>query len=733
MVVRVGYLLELSDTPLFDSPVVDAATYLDYAGYLTHVSWAGRPAPYWQPPLYPYLLAMLQLVAESLWLPRLLQAVAGSASCVLIWALGRRLFPGPVAVAAALAAAVYGPFVYFSGELLPVTLAILLDLVLLWLLMRLPADPGWRWLVPGAVLGLATLAVATVFVLLPVVLWWLWRHPPIPATATPPWVRGVWFVVGCLVVIGPVTVRNRIVGDDLVFVSHNAGVNFYIGNNPEHDRTVAIRPGRQWLDLVDTPAREAGLQRPSARSRYFIAESWRFISSEPGRWLALTARKFYLFWRGEEIPRNLDLYFARSESSILSALLWQRGLAFPFGLVAPLALVGIVLFLRSPQRRTRDGALLLGFVLAYTVAVVLFFVTSRYRLPVVPVLLLLACSGVHAMTVGSRRVATAAAALVVGVALNVGSAPLEVASAAHEHFWRGWAYETKGMPANAAREYHLALELDPKLEDALLDLAALESRRGNHTRAIELYRRYLSADPDAHPVRRDLAMALLGSGRYLQATRELQHLLEALPERADLYGSLAYAELMANRPEFAAGAYRRVLELRPDSTLVRYQLARLHDSVGRPDSAAAQYRLLLEADTLSTESRLRLADALVSSASRDGSVSLAVTPATREAEAHLRTTLKGDARSLHAHWSLGMLLARQDRYPEATELFERLLELAPEDHVVHLFLGHLLKRTGRLQEAESHFDHYSARRRARRMQETARSRSEQFVKRLFGS
>ena len=80
-----------------------------------------------------------------------------------------------------------------------------------------------------------------------------------------------------------------------------------------------------------------------------------------------------------------------------------------------------------------------------------------------------------------------------------------------------------------------------------------------------------------------------------------------------------------------------------------------------------------------------------------------------------------------------MLLARQDRYPEAAELFERLLELAPEDHVVHLFLGHLLKRTGRLQEAKSHFDHYSARRRARRMQETARSQSEQFVKRVFGS
>ena len=732
LAVRLGYLLELSATPLFAVPVVDAATYLDYARSLTNVSWAGRPAPYWQPPLYPYLLALLQLVTESLWVPRLLQAVAGSASCVLIWTLGRRLFPASVAVAAALAAAVYGPFVYFSGELLPVTLAVLLDLVLLWLLMRLPADPAWRWLIPGAILGLAALAVATVLVLLPVVLWWLWRRPPTGAGLGRPWVRGIWLTVGCLVVLGPVTARNRIVGDDLVFVSHNAGVNFFIGNNAEHDRTVAIRPGREWIELVDTPARDAGLERPSARSRYFFAKSWEYITARPGQWLGLTARKLYLFWRGEEIPRNLDLYFSRTESSILAALLWQRGLAFPFGLVAPLSLVGIILFLRSPQGRSRDGTLLLGFVFAYILGVVLFFVTSRYRLPVVPLLLLWACYGVHAMLIGSRRVAVVAATLVVGLALNVGAAPPQVASAAHEHFWRGWAYENKGMPAHAARQYRVSLSLDPGLEDALLDLAALEGGRGNHTRAVELYRRYLEADPDTHPVRRDLAMALLASGRYTQAADELRRLVGELPRRPDLHGSLAYAELMADHPESAATQYRRVLELRPDSTLVRYQLARLHENVGRLDSAMAHYRFLLATDALATESRLRLADALILSASRKGSVSLAVTPATREAEAHLDAILEADARSLHAHWSLGMLLARQGRYAGAVELFERLVALAPEDHVVHLFLGHLLKRTGRPDEADSHFDHYSSRQRARRMHKTARTESEQLARRLFG-
>ena len=57
--LRLFYLSELSTSPLFAVPVVDARTYVDDARYLSEVSWAGRPTPFWQPPLYPYLLGLL--------------------------------------------------------------------------------------------------------------------------------------------------------------------------------------------------------------------------------------------------------------------------------------------------------------------------------------------------------------------------------------------------------------------------------------------------------------------------------------------------------------------------------------------------------------------------------------------------------------------------------------------------------------------------------------------------
>ena len=714
LAVRLGYLFEIDETPLFHAPVADAAACLDDARYLTEVSWAGRPEPFRQPPLYPYLLAALRPVSESPWLPRLLQAALGAASCGLLVVVGRRLFPAPVAVAAGLAAALYGPFVYFSGELLPVTLATFLGLLLLWTLLRTPAAPTWRWALPGLVLGLSALTAAGILLLAPFVLWWLWRLPPEREARGRRWQRGLWFAAGCALMVAPVTVRNLLLGGDF-----------------DHDRTVAL----------DTPRREAGIEPPSARSRYFQERSWEFVRGEPWTWAGLMARKAYLFWRGEEIPRNLDPYFARADSRILAVLLWDRGLAFPFGLVAPLALAGLVFFVRrrtgdasgAAAGRTREGILVVGFVTVYAAAVVLSHVTSRDRLPVVPPLLLMACYGAFVLTRRPLRRGALAATALAGVALNAGTTPLAVASPAREHYWRGQALEALERPVGAAREYRAALRLDPALPEALARLATLEVERGDSRAAVDLYRRRLAIAPDSVPLRRDLADALLSGGRAVEAVAEYERLVEMLPERADLHGSLAYARLMAGRPGTAARAYRRVLELRPDSLLVRYQLARLHQAYGRPDSAAAHYRVLLRAEGHRARAHLGLGEALVELAAKGRTgVSLEETPRTLRAEHHLRRAVQLDPASLHARWSLGLLLARQShRYADAVPHFERILELAPEDHAAHLFLGHLYQRTGRTEAAATQFERYSAAKRRRRMQSEAEAQTRGLVEQLF--
>ena len=128
--LRLVYLFQAADSPFFDTPIVDARSYTEYARELATGTWAGRPMPFWQAPFYPYFLAVLfSFFGENYYLPRLLQALAGTVTCLLVFKLGREVFSPTVGWIAALGAALYGPFLYFEGELLPTTWAVLFDAV----------------------------------------------------------------------------------------------------------------------------------------------------------------------------------------------------------------------------------------------------------------------------------------------------------------------------------------------------------------------------------------------------------------------------------------------------------------------------------------------------------------------------------------------------------------------------------------------------------------------------
>ena len=61
--IRALYVLGIDDSPLFAHPPVDGLTYVQQADRLAGGNWlgAGEP-PFWQPPLYPYLLGVQRLL-----------------------------------------------------------------------------------------------------------------------------------------------------------------------------------------------------------------------------------------------------------------------------------------------------------------------------------------------------------------------------------------------------------------------------------------------------------------------------------------------------------------------------------------------------------------------------------------------------------------------------------------------------------------------------------------------
>jgi hypothetical protein len=340
-----------------------------------------------------------------------------------------------------------------------------------------------------------------------------------------------------------VSLRNYLIGGDAVLISYNGGVNFYIGNNPQYERTVNIRPGWEWDDLVGLPL-EAGIERPSRKAQFFYAKSWEYISGQPLDYLGLLGRKAWTFWQGDEVGRNQDIYYWRNYSALLGGLLWKAGLAFPFGLVAPLSLLGLGLTLCR-----REGVLLLLLVAAHFAAVIAFFVADRYRLPAVPVLLLFAAQG--ACWLWAHRQLWQGKLALAGVALllllcNWGLPPMQMGGDAAIHYNLGQAYAREQRIAEARAEYAQAVGLDSTYWQAWLNLGSMEALSGRMAEAAGIFERVARARPGQLEAWMNLAHARLALQQGPEAKRAYAEALKLpSPHRPQIYAELMGFHLRA--------------------------------------------------------------------------------------------------------------------------------------------------------------------------------------------
>jgi tetratricopeptide (TPR) repeat protein/4-amino-4-deoxy-L-arabinose transferase-like glycosyltransferase len=540
--VQLGYLADSRDDPTFEVPIVDASVYHNAAvGFAS-----GEPlaeGAFWQPPLFPAFLGVFYaLTGPSVVAARLMLAALAVTSCLLMYQLGCRLFGRPVGMVAALALAVYGPFVFFATRLLATGLGIFLGLLSLLLLLRALDRPlrRWRWVIAGACSGLAIINIPNAVVILAVALITMVREARRRGVIRGYAVGGSLLLGGALVIIAPVTIRNYLVSGEFVVLSTNGGINFYVGNNPDTDTTVAIRPGEYWRRLTRMGTNETPRTR-AQQSAFFYRQALTFARNQPGSFITGLGRKALCALNAREIPRNVDIYVHDRFSNLLSVLCWRWGsFGFPFGLVAPLAVVGMVVApkLGSPSARIRlRRALPMWFALLYGASVVLFFVTARYRLPAVCVAVLFAAVAIvwfwqqwtSKKETSSRRVRIAAglafvvSALVVNLPIRT---PTDDVDFEAELYLSVGAEELKlGMLRDAREHLSKALELDPDHAVTYVHLGDLSGRLGHQEEAELHYRRTALLNPDSANARTNMGALLSQQQRYTEA---VEWFLEAL-------------------------------------------------------------------------------------------------------------------------------------------------------------------------------------------------------------
>ncbi|MCP4900964.1 MAG: tetratricopeptide repeat protein [bacterium] len=379
-----------------------------------------RPDAFYFAPLYPYLLAaVFSLFGEHSVLALILHSILGATNVVLVYALalvasGRRR---PARLAAAMVM-LYGPYWMLEVLVLKTTLATTMSTAaFVGLLISLRHPRSGLWLAGGLLFGLLTLVRGNTLVLIPALVVVLVIYHLKGRLQS----RFLWlWLVGIGLGILPATVHNAIAASDLVLTTYQGGTQFWIGNHEEAPGTyVSLLPNRSlpWEekhDAISIAEHASGEPLfPSQVSTWWLGQGLEYVRSHPGEWLTLILRKAWLFHANAELVDVVDIRVLRE----LEPQLWLAPL--PFGFVVSLAAVGILLTLR----RWRDDGVLWVATAASAGSVVLFFVFSRYRTPVVSLYVVLAAIALDRLVRlwRVRRIRQAIPALLAGAAVGVGS------------------------------------------------------------------------------------------------------------------------------------------------------------------------------------------------------------------------------------------------------------------------------------------------------------------------
>ena len=172
-----------------------------------------------------------------------------------------------------------------------------------------------------------------------------------------------------------------------MLLSANGGINFWIGNHAGADGVFQPPPH---YDLVNDPLHRLAASRAAGRELSYRQSGahWRNralddVLADPLRWARLMLRKLVLVAHPAEIPQ------------LGSSFAWHRRHAWT--LRCPIdARHLLILALFSPLvlriRREKPGRIVLPLLVcaAHAGTVALFFVTGRYRAPMIPALIGLA-------------------------------------------------------------------------------------------------------------------------------------------------------------------------------------------------------------------------------------------------------------------------------------------------------------------------------------------------------
>ena len=463
-------------------------------------------------PLYLYVNLFIYKIYGKNWeVLAVLQIFMGSLNCLLVYFIGEKVFGRAVGLIAAFVLLLYGNLTVVELTLEPESFVLLFNSLLVLILIQdhaetNPRKNSWRWLLAGAVIGLAAITKPNALLLLPVALLWVWQKHPSPTKAIK---AMLLLTAGTALLISPITMRNYVKFQDFTLLTADSGKVFFHGNGPGST-------GMERADLPDQGFAEEGQSepdyahvlfrkaaraltgrplKPSECARFWVGYTLDYMRAHPLSAFILEVKKFFYFWGNYEV-HDIDSAYKNYRTLQTWPLL-------PFGIISALGIVGLGLALK----KFRQAFLLYAMILVYLFSALVFFVASRYRLPAAPFLAIFAAYTVTSLytQLRERRLRRLLACAGLVAALLAGTHLLfrnEIETidrwqrATRIHYSLGGnLFFKKGLYREAIQEFAKAIELEPGFAPAHNRLGMSYAALNDFDRAEKNFRKVIELSP----------------------------------------------------------------------------------------------------------------------------------------------------------------------------------------------------------------------------------------------